>query len=719
MGKVKNFFISAGRWIKNHAPTRRRIIQVYAALLCNANIRGFALGRIYQGATKNICTPGLNCYSCPGAVAACPLGALQASLANSSTSTPYYILGILALLGLAFGRMICGFFCPVGLMQDLLYKVKSPKLKKSRYTRILSYFKYVLLVVLVIAVPLIYKGVPAFCKYICPAGTFEGSVSLLAVNDDFFGMLGFLFSWKFILLVVFAIAAIFIYRVFCRFFCPLGAIYGLFCKIALLGVKLDRSKCIDCGKCIQTCKMDIRHVGDHECINCGDCVPVCPTKAITWKGSKIFVQPASVQALAPAAPAEESAPLTRFINGGDAVHTEPVRDAAVSAEQVTEQPQTVQAATEQREVPPVVEVTEAEKRYEQACKKIKKRNLWLQICAWALALGVLIGALVYYNFILPAPVTSSSVKLSEEQYTASFETYSTAAEGEGFSVAESKNKATVIVFFSTKIANDFAAEMIDELYAHKAEFEDKAVIVAMHANNGVPAETVQSYIDEHGWNAYDMIFAQDNSTELYSACGGDGSYPNTVFISCNGNVSSSVSGKMEISEVDAAIDTSLYRCIYSVGDYVPLFVLDTVYKTEVEEDSFSLADCLGKVTVINFWYTKCDPCVAELPSFEKVNRDYGGAINTVVVHSDNGTSSSDVQNMIDSADEKLNKSSWSNWSLLFTHDNSSVNVYTILGGKGAFPYTVVLDAEGRISGVHHSGIKEEDLRAMIEEAAAR
>ena len=77
-----DFFKRAGLWLKNHAPTRRRIIQLYAALLTNANIKGLFNGRIYTGATKNVCVPGLNCYSCPSTVGACPLGALQNALAS-------------------------------------------------------------------------------------------------------------------------------------------------------------------------------------------------------------------------------------------------------------------------------------------------------------------------------------------------------------------------------------------------------------------------------------------------------------------------------------------------------------------------------------------------------------------------------------------------------------------------------------------------------------
>lgn len=288
---MKKIFKKIGAWFVRHKPSKRRIIQLYAALLYNANIKGFFNGRIYKGPTKNLCVPGLNCYSCPGAVGACPLGSLQNALSASSVRTPTYIIGILALFGLMLGRTICGFLCPVGLGQELLYKIKTPKLKKSRVTRVLSYFKYVVLIALVVIVPLAFT-VPGFCEYICPAGTFEGGLGLLTNpnNEGLLANLGPLFSWKFTLLVLIIVASVFIFRVFCRFLCPLGAIYGFFSKIALLGVKLDKEKCTDCGLCVGVCKMDIKRVGDHECIHCGACISVCPAKAISWKGSSLFVR---------------------------------------------------------------------------------------------------------------------------------------------------------------------------------------------------------------------------------------------------------------------------------------------------------------------------------------------------------------------------------------------------------------------------------------------
>ena len=136
-------------------PTRRKIVQLYFALLFNANIRGFVSGNIYQGNTKKMCVPGINCSSCPGAVGACPLGSLQGSF-SADRSTLYYVGGILLLYCILFGRLICGWLCPFGLIQELLYKIKTPKLKKSPVTRILSYLKYVILVFFVFIVPIMY-----------------------------------------------------------------------------------------------------------------------------------------------------------------------------------------------------------------------------------------------------------------------------------------------------------------------------------------------------------------------------------------------------------------------------------------------------------------------------------------------------------------------------------------------------------------------------------
>lgn len=279
------FRMNKGGTSASRLPFRRRCIQLAAALIYNANLKGFGNGSIYQGKLKGMCVPGLNCYSCPGALWACPLGTLQNALSSVTYRIPMYIFGLLVLFGLLFGRLICGFLCPFGLLQELLYLLPLPKLGKSRATRALSFLKYLILAVFVVLLPLLlglWQGlpVPAFCKYICPAGTLEGGLPLTWKNESLRALCGALFQWKVFLLLLFLISMTMVYRSFCRFVCPLGAIYSLFAKISLFGIRLNEENCTHCQKCVRVCKMDIRLPGDRECIHCGDCIPVCNHGAI-------------------------------------------------------------------------------------------------------------------------------------------------------------------------------------------------------------------------------------------------------------------------------------------------------------------------------------------------------------------------------------------------------------------------------------------------------
>ena len=274
----------------------RRLIQLYAALLYNAHLKGFATGKIYTGPVKKLCVPGLNCYSCPGAVGACPLGSLQNAVAASADRPAFYVVGLLLLFGLLLGRVICGFLCPFGLIQELIYKLPTKKLKKNRLTRRLSWLKYGILAAFAIGIPAWFAfrrvPLPGFCKFICPAGTLEGAVLLLLhpANDALRALTGPLFAWKLSVLAGILCACVFLYRAFCRFLCPLGALYSLMSRLALLGVRVDPARCTDCGACVRVCKLDIRAVGDRECVHCGDCIGVCPTGAISFRAGKLVLR---------------------------------------------------------------------------------------------------------------------------------------------------------------------------------------------------------------------------------------------------------------------------------------------------------------------------------------------------------------------------------------------------------------------------------------------
>ena len=462
-------------WLRNHLPTQRRLIQLYAALLYNAHLKGYISGNIYTGSTKSVCVPGFNCYSCPGAVGACPLGALQNAIASSGSRTPVYVLGILLLYGITLGRTICGFLCPVGLLQELLHKIPSFKVKKGRVTRVLSYLKYVILAIFVILVPLWYAlqsyPVPAFCKYICPAGTFEGAIGLLSnpANRDKFSMLGILFTRKFVIMLIIALACVFIYRAFCRFLCPLGAIYGLFAKIAVVGVKVEAPKCTSCGRCTAQCPMDIRRVGDHECIHCGRCIDVCPTGAISLKAGRITLRG----------------------------------------------PQTDAPSEQQR------------------------RGRRIRLVAWAVALAVLVGALWYFNRpepATPAPETPVTTAPVEDDTPVCYEVGMRApdfsvpvygADGSVFTLSEHRGKPVIVNFWATW-CTPCCGELpyFDEIYR---TYGNDAAVVAIHSD--LVTDDVEAYLANYD---YQLPFALDETGSVIQSFGGSTMLPQTIVIDANG-----------------------------------------------------------------------------------------------------------------------------------------------------------------------------------------
>lgn len=721
MGK---FFTKVKNWFISHKPTKRRLIQVYSALLYNANIKGFVSGKIYTGDTKKVCVPGLNCYSCPGAIGACPLGALQDSLANSKTTVPAYIFGILILFGLLLGRVICGFLCPFGLIQELLYKIRTPKLRKSRFTRIASYFKYILLII-VIAIPIIYSGIPVFCKYICPAGTLEGAVSLLAniENSGFYGMLGYLFSWKFCILLVVVVASVFIYRFLCRFICPLGAIYSLFSKISLLGVKLDKDKCINCGLCIQGCKMDIKHVGDHECIQCGECISVCPVQAISWKGSKIFIKSTAPQDQAVAEVGKIDL-LALSKSNADQALTPPVQTKEIA--QTSTQAQAV--ALDQTVALEDVAAAEAADKEEQAegqlkeiknkkvkkpCKifaslkaKFKQPRFVVEFVAWVLALALLITALVCYN--LP-----EKKKILGETTLSTYE--SGVLTPDGYTTTSEQKKVRVLYFWRTDMAESVSAlQTIDE---YAAQTQINCDFVAIHSIYKDDRD-VGKYIADNGLESLsNIIFAQDDkNTNLYSFFGGDISVPKpiTAIVAADGNILFEKQGEITEQELAQNVALAQKSVVYEVGDIAPWFTLETYTSNGGQAGTFSLDDCLGKVTVLNFWFTTCDPCKEELPEFNEVYKELRSEINMYAIHNTSNPRGG-VQKWLNEEKDK-NGLRWCDYDLIYAKDTKEIDLCDMLGGRGSFPMTVVLNAQGKITKVIHGSCSEQMLRQAIANA---
>lgn len=275
----------------NISPSRIRLfIQIAFAALSNGYIKGFAHGKIFAGKTKYLCLPGMNCYSCPGALASCPIGALQATLGSREYKLSLYLLGFLTITGSIFGRFVCAFLCPFGLIQDLLFKIPFPKkIRQLPGEKGLRFLRFAFLGIFVILLPLFViditgLGEPWFCKWICPVGTLEGGIPLVLLNNAMRSAAGFLFRWKLVILAITILSSIIIFRPFCRYICPLGAVYGLFNKISLFRIKIDSEKCIKCGACQKNCKLDIpvwKNPDSMDCIRCGECKKACPKNAIS------------------------------------------------------------------------------------------------------------------------------------------------------------------------------------------------------------------------------------------------------------------------------------------------------------------------------------------------------------------------------------------------------------------------------------------------------
>lgn len=239
---------------------------------------------IYQGPLKVICAPGLNCYSCPASTTYCPVGSLQqllagirASIENGQHYFGFYVIGSIGLLGAAFGRMICGWACPFGFVQELLHKIPSPKFGVFRPLR---YGKYFFLAVFVVLLPLVVVdaygyGTLWFCKFVCPAGTLEAGIPMLILQPDLRSTIGPLFYSKLAVMIFYLVWSVLASRPFCRTTCPLGGFYSFFNAARFVKLRLDVDKCTHCGACHDVCPMGVKFnesPDDTECITCLACM---------------------------------------------------------------------------------------------------------------------------------------------------------------------------------------------------------------------------------------------------------------------------------------------------------------------------------------------------------------------------------------------------------------------------------------------------------------
>jgi len=217
----------------------------------------------------------LNCQACELAWLGCPVGMLQRYVIESRI--PFYVYGVVIGFGVALGRAICGWLCPFGLIQDLLDKVSSHRYTPPQWLRSI---KYVFLIGVVLMA--LTTGTIFWCRYLCFG-------ALLGVIPYWLTWQTVSAFWLVYHLAIFAAYVAFSYmthgRAWCRYFCPLGAIFSLVNPIALVKRKYNSDACIQCGKCTPVCPMDLDPTKDDlrsklDCIKCGRCAKECGPNAL-------------------------------------------------------------------------------------------------------------------------------------------------------------------------------------------------------------------------------------------------------------------------------------------------------------------------------------------------------------------------------------------------------------------------------------------------------
>ena len=253
---------------------KRNLSAIAALVLLNLGfVNAIVPGLAFTGA-RFVCSPVFFCHSCPWATMACPLGVLVNF--GRLQIVPFVTLGILGLVGTFGGRLVCGWICPFGWLQDMLHKIPTRKYDTPRRMR---YLKYVLLFGFVIAVPLIWPHRPyTFCDG-CPSGTLESMIPWAFVghwnvNSGLFGGFTARFFVRSSILLAVLLLAVFVRRGFCRTLCPLGAIFGFFNKFSAFRYHLAHKNCTNCAACVKLCPVDmdpVKEMNGAECIRCYEC----------------------------------------------------------------------------------------------------------------------------------------------------------------------------------------------------------------------------------------------------------------------------------------------------------------------------------------------------------------------------------------------------------------------------------------------------------------
>lgn len=280
-------------WRRISLTAKRRAVQFGSLLLLHSS---------WGAEAKWLCLPVLNCHSCQLAWFACPIGVLvhYAGL----HVFPFLAVGTVLLLGVLGGRILCGWVCPFGFLQDLLHKLPGPKFRLPAWT---SWIKYAVLVVTVLLLPFILGAatLASFCRF-CPASALQVTAPRLVGSGA--AALSAMTVVKLAVLVLVLLAATMSSRAFCRVLCPIGAMLAPFNYLSLWKIRPPTEHCRQCAACREACPEGGRP-GDRiaagvapnralDCIVCHECQKACPETNTSGVSEVLPTKPGANDALA-------------------------------------------------------------------------------------------------------------------------------------------------------------------------------------------------------------------------------------------------------------------------------------------------------------------------------------------------------------------------------------------------------------------------------------
>lgn len=202
------------------------------------------------------------------------------------------VLNLVTIIGITIilGRFFCGWLCAFGTFMDIIYAISTRILKikfkiPHEIDRKLKYIKYVILVA---SIGLVWSFQSNFLDNKDPWDAFAQfpNVHSMVFNHTF----------AFILLIFIIVGAMFIERFFCRYLCPLGAVFSITSRFRIIKINKVKDKCGKCRICTNNCIMGIEMYKDDiiksgECIDCFKCTSVCPRSNVKVKMAKETVAP--------------------------------------------------------------------------------------------------------------------------------------------------------------------------------------------------------------------------------------------------------------------------------------------------------------------------------------------------------------------------------------------------------------------------------------------